>query len=456
MSLSTALLRRECRRKTKSETLLKPRVLYVGGTLPTRSETFVYREVFGLRAIGVEVVVASVHPPERNLGEVRLDTLAAEAIPIYGLGSLRLMLDASVEGLMRLRSSTRVLWRCLGDALFDDVSTLTRRVKVVWQGMAGLALARRVRHMGISHIHVHMAHMPTTIGMYGAMQLGVPFSFTGHGVDVFPERTLLKTKLRRAAFVACISAWHRALYKTLVDLPDSRLPIVRCAVDPTEFTPEKGPKDANLRVFAVGRLVKKKGFDVLITALARLVERGMDVQCSIAGDGPQHAQLECLINELGLGDRVRLLGAIPNRQVRDLLRSQDLFVLPCRVEPTGDRDGIPVVLMEAMASGVCVISSDLPTIRELVRPALTGMMVEPGSISSLVEAMEHALSRPSLRARFAAAGRRWVVSEFNLSTNVMRMAQAIETVTLPLLRPVGGGHAQASVDDRRIAPTSSA
>jgi glycosyltransferase involved in cell wall biosynthesis len=184
-------------------------ILYVGGTLPARSETFVYREVLALRDLGVEVRVATVHPPQRELGDDRVDALAGEVIEIYGPGPWKLLADALMECVahpIRTMSAAACGTR---DAVCGRGVPLKRRPKVLWQCVAGLALARRVRGLGIQHIHAHMAHVPTTIAMYCAHRLGISFSFTGHAVDLFREGTLLKSKLRRASFAACISEWHR-------------------------------------------------------------------------------------------------------------------------------------------------------------------------------------------------------------------------------------------------------
>jgi glycosyltransferase involved in cell wall biosynthesis len=403
----------------------RPCVLYLSGQLPARSETFVYREVFGLRDAGLPVHVASVYAPDRDLGDPRLDALADEAIPIYGSGKQRLLADALSEWASHPIRSLQTWTRVKLDGLFDSDVRLERRPRVLWQGLAALALAHRVRALGITHVHAHMAHVPTTIAMYMAKQLGVPFSFTGHAVDLLRLRTLLKKKLERAAFVSCISHWHRGFYQGIAALPDQRLPIVRCGVDVDQFMPrEREFAGGPLELLGVGRLVEKKGFDVLIEALARVQEYVPVWRCRIVGDGPKREQFQSLIARHHLQDRIELLGARSNDEIRHLMSEADLFVLPCKLDPTGDRDGIPVVLMEAMASGVCAISGDLPAIRELVDLDKTGVMVEPGSIDALTKALRSLLTDADRRRQLAAAGRERVVEEFSLDVNVERLRHA--------------------------------
>lgn len=398
-----------------------PHILYVGSILPKRSETFVYREVLGLRKRGVQVSVASVNAPERHLGDPQLDQLADEAIHVYGHGiggKLRVLGESMRRHPVKLK---------LPAGIFEAGMGYWSKYFLQWD--AGEALAHRVRDRGITHVHAHMAHVPTTVAMSCAASLGVPFSFTGHAADLFRDRTALKTKLKNAAFVSCISGWHREFYRGLVPgaaLTDTQLPVIRCGVDMAEFSPVDA--EAGRGILAVGRLVPKKGFDVLIRALAGVPT---DVRLKLVGDGPEEAALKALAAEVGVADRVEFLGAKSNDEVRELMGQTALFVLPCQQAADGDRDGIPVVLMEAMARNVCVVSGDLPTIRELVADNKTGVMVPPGAVDELSGAIVRLLGDDELRGRLADAGRGRVAEEFSLSVNLDRLeaafARAAET-----------------------------
>ena len=394
------------------------KLLYLASVLPKRSETFVYREVLALRERGHQVHVASVHPPQAGLGDDRLEALAREAVCVYGQGmggKLAVYTDALAMK----------LWRP-ARGIFE--TPMGYWPKYQFQAEAGYALARRVRGLGIEHIHAHMAHVPTTIAMHAAEALGVPFSFTGHAADLFRDRSALRTKLNRAAFVACISNWHRGFYRQVADLPDAKLPIVRCGVEvPGE------PAADGVGVLAVGRLVEKKGFDVLVKAVAKMDN---PPPVTIVGEGPERAVLESLIHQHNLHDKVTLRGAMDNAAIRGLMREAALVVLPCRVSRDGDKDGIPVVLMEAMAEGVAVVSGDLPTIRELIEPGRTGELVEPGDVDGLKQTMAALLGDKARRAGLAAAGRAWVAEEFSLSRNIERLEQAFSAA-------IGGGETVA-------------
>ena len=356
--------------------------------LPVRSETFVYREVFALRRRGYGVHVASVRAPERDLGSEQLEALADQAVPVYGLGSWPLLRDAARTLRREPVRTLRVLATAFRDALLGAGVPLSRRPKLLVQCLAAMALHARTAHLPLDHIHAHMAHVPTSIAMYLSLLRQVPFSFTGHAADLFRDYALLPDKIRRASFVACISQWHQSFYQQQVPgVDEQKLPIVRCGVEIVASPRGVSPSPSPLQILSVGRLVEKKGFDVLLRSLAELRRQRTDFFCRVVGDGPERDHLSELIRRFDLGRHCRLEGARSNSEVQAWLRESDLFVLPCQLARSGDRDGIPVVLMEAMAAAVPVISGDLLTIRELVRHQQTGWLVPPGDAGLLQQAI---------------------------------------------------------------------
>lgn len=399
-----------------------PRILYLASVLPARTETFVYREILALRELGLEIVSASVHAPERDLGDERLAHLARETLELYSSPPLRFAGHLLGALLRRPLRSGGTLARALADALSRGDLTIAQRPKVLVQALHALALAHRLRSRGITHIHAHLAHVPTTIAMYAARQLGIGFSFTGHANDLFPQRALLVTKLRRARFVSCISSWHRRFYQSLVPRSDEDLPVVRCGVDTTLIHANAAPDREALEVLAVGRLVEKKGFDLLIEALGAVAERtSASLHLVLAGAGPEEGRLRALSATLPPGVTVDLLGDTPNDAVMELMERANLFVLPCRVTASGDRDGIPVVLMEAMAHGRCVVTGSLETIRELVEDGVTGLTIPPGDRQALETVLAELLADRERIETLGRAGRRRVEEEFDLALNARRL-----------------------------------
>lgn len=410
---------------------MPPTILLVTSQYPVRSETFVYREVQGLQRSGCRVLVASLRPPEEQVHDGQ-GTIDPPEFSVYGPQGWSSLAAAAVELIVHPIRSARTLTRALADAVAPgEALSPGSRLKLVPQAVFALGLARRARKASVGHIHCHFAHAPATLAMYAALQLGIPFSFVGHANDLFQRRTLLRRKLQRARFVSCISAWHRDFYCSIEPGAASRCRVIRCGVD-TGTWGESGTgadPDRGRKLLTVGRLVEKKGIDTLIRALAVLqTADGTPWSLQIVGDGPFRAAWEALAKELGCAPRVDWRGAQDNAEVRRLMGGAGLFVLPCRADAQGDRDGIPVVLMEAMASGLPAVAGDLPAIRELVQDGVTGRLVEGGSTDQLARVLRELSEDAALRGRLARAGRRRVEEEFSLTENVQRLKAAIEEV----------------------------
>lgn len=403
-------------------------IAYLAAVMPAASETFVYREIRELRRRGWTVVAASLNPAAQAPGGTAPDPfedLREGLLVLYGRQAASNLGAALLESIRQPARSAATLLTAVSDGLHPgEPLSIVGRLKLVAQAVAALGLARVLRSRGVRHVHCHFAHAPATVGMYAALQLGVPFSFTGHANDLFQRRALLKRKLERAGFVACISRWHRAFYSEIENRDPGKYIVVRCGVDVTEWVP-RSPDRAigqTFRVLTVCRLVEKKGTDTLIEALHSLdCQHGGAWELTVAGDGPDRDRLQALARRLGCQDAIRWLGSVENSLVRELLAGADVLALPCRTDSSGDRDGIPVVLMEAMACGVPVIAGDLPAIRELVDGREAGLLVPGGQPSKLAEALGRLRSDPSLRRSLSIGGRIAIENEFSLAENVPRL-----------------------------------
>ncbi|MEM7808262.1 MAG: glycosyltransferase family 4 protein, partial [Planctomycetota bacterium] len=370
-------------------------IAYVAGQFPLRSETFVWREVRELRQRGWTVHTFGLRRPT-DVPESLRDLLHTTELVYERLPART---TAGQEVVVRPRLTS---WpsRAMADMIFPRESTsLRNRLTLHFQAEAGNRLAARLHDLGIRHVHAHFAHAPTSVAMYAADAAGVPFSFTGHANDLFQRRQLLRRKLERAAFVGCISEWHRDLYRSIH--PDGRYDVVRCGVPIGDYGPPPERVPDRLRVLTVCRLVEKKGVDTLVQATANLP----GVSVTVAGDGPMRKSLEA-----AAGANATFLGPVDAERVPELLREHDAFALPCRPVGSGDRDGIPVVLMEAMAAGLPVVAGDLPAIRELVEDGVTGRLltVEDRPIERQAEALRTLLDRwrmtPEATTTMAQAG----------------------------------------------------
>ena len=387
-------------------------ILYVASRLPELSETFVYRELLGLRGLGRTVLGASIRKPNPVIEDASMEALARESTIVYSFRTAASLPAAAVRYSLHFT-------RALSDAVNADHKDLKGRVKHLFQAWMGISLGWRLRARGIGHVHAHMAHVPATVGLYAARVLGASFSFTGHAADLFVNRSGLRFKLLEADFVASISHWHQQFYRETAGLGLDRTPLVRCSV-----ALPSGQRPRDTEVVTVARLVPKKGIDLLIRAFALA---GLpDWSLRIVGDGSERAKLEQLVDQLGMRALVQFDGARPHVACLEAIAGAGMFVLPCRTAADGDKDGIPVVLMEAMAAARPVICGDLPTIRELVTNEETGLLVPPNEVDPIVDAMRRIANDGHFADRLGADARNLIQHEFSDQLNLDRLCRAID------------------------------
>jgi glycosyltransferase involved in cell wall biosynthesis len=422
------------------------RVAYLVSAFPAVSHTFIARELDALRARGVDVVTMSIRktPPDQLLSDadrraadetfsvfplrktrfVAAHVRAALTRPARYLATLRLALAMSPGG------ARANLWQ-----LFYFAESI-----LVWS---------QCRRRRVRHIHAHFANVASAVALLAA-DFGAPdgfaWSYTMHGYTEFDEvrRYALAEKTRRAAFVACISDFCRSQLLKLVE-PEywDKLVVVHCGLDAgaVRALPPRveGPAEAGtpLRLLFVGRLVPEKGVPVLLRALAALRDRGLVLDAVLVGDGPYRDQLEGDARRLGVAGQLTFTGALTGAAIAPQYRDADVFCLPSFAE------GLPVVLMEAMANELPVISSRLAGIAELVDHDENGLLVPPARPDVIVEALARLAADPALRARWGRSGRERVLRDFDVTRSAGQLEQ--------LFRSRGAGTTVRA--DRRRAPS---
>jgi len=405
-------------------------VAYVVKGYPRLSETFIASEIYRVEQAGVPVRLYVLKPVEQHeraaphsvVGRIRAQPVYLPATsPLSGVSRLHwLARNASpfLPALCRIaRRRPRGLVQAAAAALRDAVRarrlwwSLPRKV-FLREFLLGAALADRLLEAGdVRHLHAHFAHGTTTVTWYASRITGVPFSFTGHARDIYTEKLnpggLLRRKIRAARFVVtCTEANRRHLQEVSEGEPVHRV-YHGLNVDFAQILDKAGPvpgRNGRFRVLAVGRLVEKKGFDVLVEAIALLAKRGVPVEAAIVGHaaplepevGPR---LASAISRLGLDGRVHLVGPMSQARLFDEYRRASAFCLPCRVAGSGDRDGIPNVLVEAMACAVPVISTNVSGIPELVTPDVNGLLVPPDDAAAVARVLQRLYGDLDLAAR---------------------------------------------------------
>ena len=270
-------------------------------------------------------------------------------------------------------------------------------------------------------IHAHWATYPSTAALLLSRSLGIPFSFTAHAHDIYLENHLVDAKLRAAAFAVTISEFNRQLLEARFGAQNAtKVRVVHCGIPLERFPFQPEDREPGL-ILAVGRLDPIKGFRVLIDACELLRTAGVRFTCDIVGDGPQRKELAARVERSGLGEHVRLRGALAGQEVRRLLYRASVFALPSMVTPEGNMDGIPVALMEAMASGVPVVSTTVSGIPELVRDGQTGHLVAPGDSDAVSRSLGLLLEGAALPMRLATAARRVIEERFDVSTETGKL-----------------------------------
>jgi glycosyltransferase involved in cell wall biosynthesis len=397
-----------------------------------------------MQARGIPTVLHSLRSPHQNFfrsewaSEANRQTRLLYPLPRLGF-LMSLLLAPFLFG--------GRFFAALGNALFAPrESARARRASIFHLGVAchwARTLRKAQAAEPVDLIHVQWIHSAGTVGMYAAWLLDVPYSFTGHAVDLFRDRVALEDKIRRAAFIVCISEFHRQFYLERGARPE-QLHIVYCGIDPTSFPYRWEPRAAGRkRVLSVGRLVEKKGFDHLIDACGILKDRGYVLECVIAGDGPLDAELRSQIAARGLEDCVQLTGkAIHQDELPGFLASGDLFAQPCVWSRDNDVDGTPRTLMEAMATGLPSISTRLAGIPDIIEDGRSGLLVEPGDIQGLADAMRRILDDPALAEALSRGGRRQILEKFEINHCLEPLAELFRQY----LGPAGSGNSPARVE----------
>lgn len=378
-------------------------------------DAWVGNELRVVKAAGIPFRLHALNRPKATFFKSDdIDALADETRYIYPLSKGAAVM-AALAGPVRFGGR---FWAALGDALFGERESLRNRIVGLWHFAVACHWANAMRNEDVSHIHSQWIHSAGTVAMFGAWLLGKPFSFTGHAADLFRERTALRSKIRRADFIVCISEFHRQFYLENGARPD-QLFVAYCGIDTSHFTPRRRLRDEwePFHILSSGRLVGKKGFPVLIEACKALKQRNFDFRCTIGGSGPDEAMLRAKITEAGLDDRVTLTGeALKQEEIPDFMGSGDVYCLPCVWAEDNDVDGLPQMLMEAMACGLPTVSTRLVGIPDLVIDGETGLLVAPNDAEALADALQRLADDPQLAERLAEAGTAHVRKAFDLDT----------------------------------------
>ncbi|MBL8764888.1 MAG: glycosyltransferase family 4 protein [Phycisphaerae bacterium] len=395
----------------------RARVAYLNVEYPSLSHTFIEREVRAVRSCGVEVETFSIRPANANgvLGSAHMEA-ARQTMPLTpSLGALLAAQPAAwaaapvgaARGFLRAQR--------------ESLPGLDRRARAAGYAMQAVRLAREMRRRALRHVHVHMANNAASVAHLACVidpRLSWSLSIHGSAEFFHVDSWQLALKAESARFVRCISDFCRAQVMTWTrPAVWDRQFVVRCGIDPDVYRPATRRSDQVFRILTVGRMQAIKGYTVLLDACRALGALGVEWSLDMVGDGPLRAELAGRIAAQGLGGRVTLRGAVGQDDIQSHFDRADVMVVSSFME------GVPVVLMEAMAKELPVVATAVGGIPELVDHGVSGLLVRTGAAAPLTEAL-HALARdPARRASMGRAGRARVLAEYNVESTGRGMAE---------------------------------
>jgi colanic acid/amylovoran biosynthesis glycosyltransferase len=392
------------------------RIAYFTNSYPRATDTFIRREVVGLRQRGIDVRTFSVRRTgaDHDVGPEVLDE-KSNTCYLLPVNPFKLI-GANLSAVIRMPG--RYL-AALALALKTRRPGLRGLLFQLLYFQEAILLGRELRRQGITHVHNHLGDNSGTVTLLASSLTGIGYSITIHGPHIFfdPTHWALREKVRYSRFIVCISHYCQSQMMLFSDQADwSHLTIVRCGVDLEHF--RCGPvKDKARKLLYTGRLAAEKGLPVLFDSLRTLADRGYDFELTLVGDGSDRQALEALGRQLGIFDRLVFAGYVGQDGVREYLQQSDVFILPSFAE------GVPVSLMEAMACGVPVLATYVGGVAELVEPEQTGLVVPPADSLALGNALARYLDSMELRQKVSRLGRERVQRHYNLNAEVDKLAR---------------------------------
>ena len=403
------------------------RIAYLTGEYPRATDTFIQREVAALRLQGAEIHTFSVRPTgeEHMVGEEqkqeRNQTFYILPPKPFKLARYAFGVKLCLSHFNLFISSPKRYFQALKLAWSTRIHGLRGNIYQLFYFLEAGILAQEIKQRKIPHLHNHFGDSSCSVAMLAASLGGFSYSFTLHGPYIFfqPYHWRLDEKINRALFVSCISNYCRSQGMIFSSIEKwNKMHIVHCGIDPALFK-LVSHQGQGKRLIYIARLTVVKGLPILLESLVSLKQHHPDVILTVIGDGSDRTYLEQMTADLGLGDNVKFVGYKSQAEVRKYFEEADAFVSSSFAE------GVPVVLMEAMAAGVPVVAPQIAGISELVEDGVSGYIVPAGDTVSLTQSIEKLLNDCELRTKFGTAGRNKVEKEFNINLEAEKLYQVM-------------------------------
>jgi glycosyltransferase involved in cell wall biosynthesis len=399
------------------------RVGYIIKMFPRLSETFILNEVLELERQGLALHIFSLKRPVDAVVHAQFKSVRS---PITYLP------EKIHHAPLRVAEAQLHVWRHFPRAWRHSLRNALRRVRAgadTGNLVAFVQACCLIRDLGpIRHLHAHYANVPAKVALLVHRLTGIPYSITTHAKDIFQNDPFaspkLQDRMRRASFIVANSRFSAGHIRAGLN-GQGEIQVIHNGLDLESF-PARDHAPQQPLLLSVGRLVEKKGFNDLIAACQLLRERGAKFSCEIVGTGVLSNRLKEQIRSCGVGDRVKLVGPLPQQILREHYYRAMVFVLPCICARDGDRDILPNALKEAMAVGVPVVTTRLEAIEELIADGVSGLLVAPGDVAGLADKLQKLLCDAHLRARLALAGRETIETHFDRRQNFAQLRGLLE------------------------------
>jgi colanic acid/amylovoran biosynthesis glycosyltransferase len=399
----------------------KRRIAHVMSRFPKISETFILDEIVELQRLDFSVEVFALMRERATLMHPHAEALLPRVH--FGIPPTGVTVAAQLYWLRRRPRRYLSAWCGALRGNLRSPSFLCRALVAV---PVAAAFARDMERLGVEHVHAHYATHPALVAWVAQRLTDLPYSFTVHAHDIYVDRAMLGEKLERASFVVAVSEFNRRLLERHEPArARGKVFVVRTGVEARAFHVRRRPANRRLRVVCVASLEPYKGHCYLVEACALARAAGLELECLLVGEGPERDAIERLVATRDLGDTVQLVGAQRRNRVSELIATADVFVLPSVVMPNGKMEGLPVVIMEAMAAGTPVVASAISGIPELVEDGITGFLVPERDPPALARAITRLAGDSDLRRRLAAAAGERALEDYDRRATTRRLAALI-------------------------------
>lgn len=430
---------------SRDEAAGRAKVAYIMSRFPKLTETFISFEILALKKQGLEVEIYPLMRARETRIKVEGASLAKKIAALMSPGNSEVVMHPEVKPLVEDAHFFPLMSRQILSALAYYFSrkpgVLVRTLFTLIRANAGspnfllgslsvfpklTIVARHMEQAGISHVHAHFANHPAAAAFVIHQLAEIPYSFTAHGADLQVDQHMLREKVRDAEFVAAISQYNADFIVRHCGRDISeKVAVLHCGVDTEVFSSEsaKSLVGRPFQIVCTGTFYEVKGHTHLIEACRILKQRGLEFQCDLIGSGPCEQELAHQVEQSGLAEQVRFIGQKNRGEIASRLKQAHVVVVPSIPTSSGRREGIPVVLMEAMASGVAVVASEISGIPELITNERDGLLVPPGAPEAIADAVERLYSDETTRRRFGRKARQTICNRFDLVKNTAELAQ---------------------------------